>query len=251
MRYRPCTPTPGSRRRELLGGAESARPNRRGTTLSVEIRPVTADEMAEFGRVPSYVFADSRTPEERAETPGRAAARVDARGLCRWTHRHDLRRLSVPGAPQRRAGSDGRRHRGRHLPRVPPSGSVAAGHDAGDLGRARPRSVDRDPVGLVRRHLPAVRLRARHDVAHADAPASQRRLQRRRARVRRRGARDGEGRGAAAPGGHLPRVPTPAEPDDRSRATALGRAPERQEAALRRLSRRLRRSDGIPDVHDP
>ena len=38
--------------------------------MSVEIRPVTADEMAEFGRVPSYVFADSRTPEEQAESPG-------------------------------------------------------------------------------------------------------------------------------------------------------------------------------------
>ena len=35
--------------------------------MSTEIRPVTADEMVEFGAVPSYAFADTRTPEETAE----------------------------------------------------------------------------------------------------------------------------------------------------------------------------------------
>lgn len=38
--------------------------------MSIEIRPVTADEMAEFDRVPSYAFADNRTPEELKERPG-------------------------------------------------------------------------------------------------------------------------------------------------------------------------------------
>ena len=35
--------------------------------MSTKIRPVTADEMTEFGAVPSYAFADTSTPEETAE----------------------------------------------------------------------------------------------------------------------------------------------------------------------------------------
>ncbi len=84
--------------------------------MSVEIRPVTADEMAEFGRVPSYVFADSRTPEEQAESPGALQPEWTHAAFVGWSDRHELRRLPVPGAPQRRAGADGRRHGGRYVP---------------------------------------------------------------------------------------------------------------------------------------
>ena len=172
--------------------------------MTVEIRPYRPEESDAFNKVPSVVFGrytrrpaqrdSARTARPRPHPAGDLPLRLRGRRA-----RQHVRRLSLHDAPQRREGACRRHHLRRHPAGVPPPRPPPPDHRARlpQPLRAAP-AADRDPHGVHRRHLPALRLCRRLDARgtqHRPALDQHRALRPARDRHLARGL---EGRTAAA-----------------------------------------------------
>ena len=126
--------------------------------MAVEVRAARPDEMDQFGLVGAYVYAGAfgDGPDNYVSQNNRAewtlCAFVDGRMAASYS--------CVPFTMRAngKRGVVGRRHRGRHVARIPPSGTAARDHDAVVRRHARTRSVGGGVVGIAGGDLSALRL---------------------------------------------------------------------------------------------